>query len=73
MYVLDREVSPTEPIEVTRWENHLSIFTFPIEIGEITGKPFLRRRLETKPYDFINISLSVLEDKELLLLDRKTN
>lgn len=45
MYVLDSEVSPTEPIEVTRWENHLSIFTFPIEIGEITGKPFLRRRL----------------------------
>lgn len=37
------------------------------------NKQFLRKRLETKPQDYLNMTVAVLEDRELLLLDRKTN
>lgn len=30
VWVLDSEVAATEPIEVTRWEDHLSVFTFTV-------------------------------------------
>ena len=61
---------PPEALHLQRWENCIIIFDFEMDITEIKSRGFIKKKVEGRQGEIINLLIHLYEGKDLLLTDQ---